>query len=112
MLNRIKVFSEFELLFSQSVKHVLTSAENVGHLKVYLNEIAYDFVNLSIDSRAFLWQQNHYWMARLLRSRTDIYITKPYKGSDYINKMSSILDVTSKFQKLGEASFDDTENGS
>lgn len=45
MIDRIKVFSEFELLlpFSQLVKHVLTSAENVSHLKVHLNELAYDY---------------------------------------------------------------------
>lgn len=91
---------------------MLTSAENVSHLKACLNELAYDFVNSSIDSRAFLSQQNHYQMVRLLNLGL-IFINKGsgvviLNYSDYINKILSILDDTSKFQKLGDRSIDDT----
>lgn len=56
MVNRIEIFCEFEVSFSELVKCVPASAENINYFKYRLNEPAYDFVNLPIDSRTLLWQ--------------------------------------------------------
>lgn len=53
-INEIEVFIEFESLFTLLVKHVLTYAENVSHLKAHLNELAYDFVKSLVDSKSYL----------------------------------------------------------
>ena len=61
-----------------------------------------------------LREKNHYQTIKLLKSKTDIYITKSDKEvgaiipnpSDYFSKMSDLLDDVSKFEKIGDVSRD------
>ena len=67
--------------------------------------------------RAVLWQKNHFGVGKCLKQNSDILITRPDKGTgivilnctDYITKMITILDNTTKFLKIGDLSFDDTQ---
>lgn len=66
---------------------------NLCHLKAHVNELAFDFVNSPIDSKTFLYRQNHRQVVQISGQH---YIIRPEKGSgfvilnssDYINKMS------------------------
>ena len=63
-----------------------------------------------------MWQKNIFEVAQCLKRNSDILITRPDKGAgivilnctDYITKMTTILDDTTKFLKIGDLSFDDT----
>ena len=77
--------------------------------------LATDYADTRNDARFFSFQREHMHELRELRKRTDIVITRPDKGratvildkSDYLEKMATILDDTSKFEKLGPASDND-----
>lgn len=98
------------MLFAQLFKHLPNSEEHLLCLKAHQNDLAYSFVY------QFSWEKNHFQMTKLLKTKTDIYITRPdkYAGvvilnySEYINKMLSILNDSSKFRKLGDVTCDDT----
>ena len=71
---------------------------------------------LILWSSGFLWQKNHFEVAKCLKRNPDILLTRSNKGAgvmilnwtDYITKMATILDDTIKFLKLGDLSVDDT----
>ena len=63
-----------------------------------------------------MWQKNHFEIAQCLKRNSDILITRPDKDAgvvilnrtDYITKMPTILDDTTKFLKIGDLSFHET----
>ena len=61
-----------------------------------------------------LFGKKNYQARKLLKSKIDVYIIKPDKGagainhSDYITKISDILNDISKFEKLVDISLDNT----
>ena len=69
-----------------------------------------------VNSNGFLWQKNDFEVAKCLKQDSDNVITRLDKGAgvvilnrtDYITKMVTILDDTTKFLKIGDLSFDDT----
>ena len=79
--------------------------------------MAQSFVNTTVDSQSFLWQKVHFESVKQLKMNTDIVLTRPDKGAvmiilnraDYISKIDAILGDSSKFLKLGDLSFDDTQ---
>ena len=64
----------------------------------------------------FLWQKNHFEVAKCFKWNPDILITTPDKGAgvvilnrtDYITKKAIIFNNTTKFQRISDLSFDDT----
>ena len=84
--------------------------------KVHLSELAQKFMNFPITLNGFLWQKSHFQEAKQLRNNTDIYLTRPDRGagavllncSNYVSKLSTILDDVSKFHMFGDLSFDDS----
>ena len=92
------------------------SQSSFTNLKACLADLAHVFIDTTVDSRGFLWQRNHFKVAYDLKHNSDILLTKPDKGAgfvilsrtDYITKMATILNDTTKFLKLGDLSLDDT----
>ena len=92
------------------------SQQNLSHLKTRLADLANGLINTTVNSNGFLWQKNHFEVAKCLKQNSDILITRHEKGAravildrtDYITKMATILDDTTKFLKIVELSFDDT----
>ena len=86
------------------------------YLKTRLADQAHGFADTTVDSKGFLWQRNHFEVANGLKRNTEILFIRPDKGvgvvilnrSDYITKMATILNDTTKFLKLGDISVDDT----
>ena len=115
-IDSVMVFSEFELLFLQLLKLTSVSQQNLSYLKTCLADLANEFINTLVNSIGFLWQKNHFEVAKCLKRNSNILFTRPDKGagvvilnrSDYITKMATILDDTTKFLKIGHLSFDNT----
>ena len=92
------------------------SHQNFSNLTTCKADVANGLINTTADSNGFLWQKNHFEVAKCLKRNSDILITRPDKGAgvlilnrtDYITKMTTNLDDTSKFLKISELSFDDT----
>ena len=85
-------------------------------MKARLADLPNGLINITVNSNGFLLQKNHFEVAKYLKRKSDILITRPDKGagvvilnlSDYIAKMATILDDATKFLKIGGLSFDDT----
>lgn len=66
---------------------------------------------LSVERDFLAWQIIHYRTIKSLKSRNDMYLTKPDKGSgivilnkqDYLDKMNNILNNPTKFRMIGPA---------
>ena len=92
------------------------SKQNLSFLKTLLANLANWLIDTMVVSSGFLWQKNHFEVAKCLKWNSDILITRPDKGAgivivnhtDDITKMATILDDTTKFLKIGDLSFDDT----
>ena len=92
------------------------SQQNLSYLKTRLSDLANGLINTTVISSGFLWYKNHFEVGKCLKWNSDILITRPDKGvgivilnhTDYITKMSTILDNITKFLKIGDLSFDDT----
>ena len=84
------------------------SQSSLTYLKTRLADLAYGFADTTVDSRVFLWQRNHIEEANGLKHNPDILLTRTDAGVvilnsiDYITKMATILDDTTKFLKLGD----------
>ena len=71
-----------------------------------------------VNINGFLWQKNHFEDPNCLKWISDILITRPDKGpgvvilyfTDYIIKMDTIFDDTTKSLQIGDLSLDDTHN--
>ena len=92
------------------------SLQNLSYLKTRLADLANGLINTTVNSNRFWWQKNDFEVAKCLKRNSDILTTWPDKGADvvilkltdHITKMVTILDDTTKFQKIGDLSFDDT----
>ena len=55
-------------------------------------------IRTMVNSSGFLSQKNHFEVAKCLKWNSDILLTRPDKDAgDYISKMATILDDTTKF---------------
>ena len=107
-IDSVTIFSEFELLFSQLLKLSPVSQQNLSYLKNHLADLANELMNTMVNSNGFLWQKNHFEVAKCLKRNSDILINRTDKGAgivilirtDYIMKMATILDDTTKFHKI------------
>ena len=107
------VFAEFEILYSRLVQSNPTAIPKPkeNRCRSSLTEIALKLASSKPDRRDFLLERKHLKALRELKSNDDIIITKPDKGRAvvilpkhvYKEKMASILDGKSKFEKLGPA---------
>ena len=81
------------------------SQQNLSDLKTRLADQTNGLINTTVNSNGFLWQKNHFEAAKCLKQNSDILITRPAKSAavvilnhtDYITKMATILDDTTKF---------------
>lgn len=86
--------------------------------KIRLIELSGEYSFLSTDRDFVAWQNVHYKIIKSLKSRSDIYLTRPNKGygvvilnsQDYISIMEVILHDFSKVRKIGSASTCDNSN--
>ena len=103
------VFSEIEILLSQLDRLSPTSSRAYSALKAKLLHLAHTSCGTPISQADLANFREHVHISKQLRNNKDIIITKPDKGSgvvilnrtDYINKMSVILDDTNTFTSLG-----------
>ena len=99
----------------QLFHHSSISKEDLSVLKARLNDLAHSFCGSPIDLTDFVMHRECFTAIRSLRNNNDIIITKADKSSlvvifnklDYITKMNSILDDSSKFEKLGSVEEND-----
>lgn len=71
-----------------------------------------EYALLTAEQDFLVWQSVHFQTIKSLKSRNDVYITKPDKGSgivilnrqDYLDKMASILNDSSMFKIIDPAS--------
>ena len=83
------------------------SPKNFSNFKTRLADLANGLINTTVNSNGFLWQKNHFEVAKCLKRNSDILIFRPDKSAgvetlnrtDYITKMATILDDTTKLQK-------------
>ena len=114
-IDSFTIFSKFELLFSQLLKLFPVSLQHLSYLKSHLADLANGLIDTTVNSNGFLWQKNHFEVAKCLKRNSDILITRPDNVAgvvilnriNYITKMATILDDTTKFLKIGDLSFDD-----
>ena len=115
--NSADVFAKIESLYVKLKRHSLAPAANIAYLNVCLADLAQTFVNTTVDSQSFLWQEVHFESAKQLKINNDIVLTRPDKATgvvilnraDYVSKMDAIMEDTNKFLKLGDLSFDDSQ---
>ena len=101
-IDSVTIFSEFELRFFQLLKLSLVSQQNLSYLKTHLSDLANGLINTPVNSSGFLWQKNHFEVANCLKRNCNILLPRPNKSVilnniDYITKMATILEDTSKF---------------
>ena len=95
--------------------HSSKSKEDFGHLKARLNDLTRSFCDSPIDLTDFTMHRECFAAIRSQRNNNDIIIFEADKSSqvvilnksDYITKMKSILDNSSKFEKLGSVEEND-----
>lgn len=111
MPDKEKIFSEFEAFYAQLARLSPTSMDAVRDLKVQLNNSAHLFSSSSVATSESKWRAEYQKVITSLRNSHDLIISRPDKGAgviimdrtNYVAKMSSILEDTSKFSKLGSA---------
>ena len=117
-LKKEEVYAEFEVLTAQLNHHKAVSIEAKKQLKARLLDCAYGYANTPIDRSDLNMVRKCRNALRQLTNNESIRILKPDKGSgvvildtvDYISKMNSILNDTTKFELLGPVtSHDNTE---
>ena len=97
---------QFENLMSPTVWLIPSSEENLDHFKTTLVECSHRYHRYTSKYRSILTKK-HKEALRELQNNKDIIISRPDKGSgvvimnksDYIDKLHSILNDCSKFQK-------------
>ena len=85
-------------------------------MKAHFSSFAYSYCNGNNKSEKSYFLKEHFSAIKSLRNNRNIVISKSDKGggcvildkSDYVSKMASILDDTTKFMKLGPVEKNDT----
>lgn len=102
---------------SINASRIPNSAEKASALKARLSDVAHSYCGCPIDPGDFAMTKDCFLALKSLWSIPNIDITEPDKGSgvvilkkyDYISKMESILNDTSKFVRNGSVGeFDNT----
>ena len=96
-------------MLGQLFRHTGKLKEELQALKARLSDLAHIYCGTPVDLTDFLMHQECYEAIKSLRMNSDTIITKPDKGSgvvilnktDYLTKMNSILNDSSKFQNIG-----------
>ena len=94
------------------------SQQDLSYLKTCLANLANRLINTMVIFSGFLWQKNHFEVAKCLKQNSNILLARPDKDAgiviqnctDYVTKMATILDDTTKFLKIRDLSFDYTHN--
>ena len=114
-LNRQGVFAEFEVLVAQLKHHKSVSTFKKEELKARLLDIAHSYCGTPVNQTDWKKIRKCRDALRKLRSEESIVILKPDKGSgvvvmdktEYVQKMSVILDDTTKFEMVGPVDLHD-----
>lgn len=99
------------MLFSELIKHIPNSTEKFSATKAKLLELTNEYSSLLVERDFLAWQGIHFHTIKSLKSRNDVYLTKPDKGAgvvtlnkqDYLDKMNDILNDSTKFRMIGPA---------
>ena len=102
-------------MLRQLFHHTGKSKEELQALEARLCDLAHAYCGTPIDLTDFLMHRKCFEAMKSLRLNSDIIITKPNKGygvvilneTDYLTKMNSILNDTSKFQNIGPVNDND-----
>ena len=73
-IDSVTIFSEFELLFFQLLKLSPVSQQNLSYLKTCLADLANGLINTMVNSNRFLWQKNHFEVAKCVTYPQPRYI--------------------------------------
>ena len=100
----IAIETQFENVYSQTTDLSPVSSASLDHFKSELVNCSYQYTNVRTYQKSPLTRE-HLDALKNLRTRTDVLITKPDKGSgvvllnkqDYLEKMSHILSDPTKF---------------
>ena len=103
-VDKITIDSQFENVYIQTNGLSASSSHTVDQFKSDLVNCSYQYAEVKVKSESPITRK-HLDALKELRTRDDILITKPDKGagivllnrSDYINKMTCILNDASKF---------------
>ena len=109
MPDREKVFADIEVLYSQLAKLKPSSDLASSDFKAKLNSLAHTFSGMSVAFDESRWRNEHRRVIKSLRNDNNLIISKPDKGAgvvlldhdDYVNKMSLILNDSTKLIELG-----------
>ena len=105
----IAIETQFENVYSQTMDLSPISEASLQQFKSDLVNCSYQYMNARDNVKSPL-TRTHLDALKELRTRNDIMITKPDKGSgvvllnksDYLEKMSNILDDRTKFSRAAE----------
>lgn len=109
-LSHEAVIAEFEMCWQQ-LEGMVTSDERRATCKTSLANIAQRYASAKIDRTGYPLGKEHMKTIKELRQNHDVIITRPDKGNgvvimnrtEYVEKMTSILSQTDKFQRIGDA---------
>lgn len=108
-INQLDTDVQFENLFTQTTDLVPTSPDELTRFNTTLVDICQQFKNSKYTIKNPLTKQ-HRDALHILKKDNTLIMSKPDKGgglvlmdkADYIDKMNSILNDTTKFQKLND----------
>ena len=114
--SREEIQTEFEVLYKQLKHYGPTSVEADDICRTKLAGIAEQFHGTPNNLAGFSLRKEHFKTIKSLRNNPEIVITRPDKGKgvvilrrkDYIDKMTTILNDTSKFTRLGPCTSHDS----
>ena len=108
-VNREEVITAFEMFHSQMKRHVPLSNAEEKIFKTSLGSLAHGYTTSKVDINPFVPVKNIRRSLAQLKRNDTILITKPDKGSgtvildkeEYLEKMMTIVQDTSKFEYIG-----------
>ena len=107
------------MFFDYLAKHKSASTDELMALKARLTDLTHMYCGSNIDKSNFYLHRQHINVVKSLRNNDYIVISNPDKGStvvilsrcDYFNKITNILNNSSKFTRQGMVDeFDKTTN--
>ena len=114
--SREEIQTEFEVLYKQLKHYGPTSIEADDICRTTFAGIAGQFLGTPNNMAEFSLRKEHFKTIKSLQNNPEIFITRPDKGKgvvilrrkDYIDKMTTILNNTSKFTRLGPCTSHDS----
>ena len=83
-IDSVTIFSDFDLLIFQLLNLSPVSQLNMSYLKTRLVDLPNELINTTVNSNGFLWQKNHFEVAKFLKRNSDILITRPDKDAGVV----------------------------